>query len=75
MPRMPLDTSLKGLKFPNTAGFDKLQADAANQIAEVAGAGDNRAAIVATLFVPALGWVAFNILGPALNQYQNMRLK
>ena len=36
---------------------------------------DNRAAIVATLFVPALGWVAFNILGPALNQYQNMRLK
>lgn len=39
------------------------------------GAGDNRAAILATIFVPAIGWVAFNILEPALNQYKNMRLK
>lgn len=37
--------------------------------------GDNRAALLATLFIPALGWVAYNILGPALNQYENMRLK
>ena len=48
-----------------------LQADAANQVAEVA-AGDNRALILAVVFVPAVGWVAFNILGPALNQLANM---
>ena len=36
---------------------------------------DNRAALVAALLVPALGWVAYNILEPALGQYQNMRLK
>lgn len=48
-----------------------MQADAANQVAELA-AGDNRALILAVVFVPAVGWVAFNILGPALNQLANM---
>ena len=46
-------------------------AEAAQQIAEVAG-GDNRVGVLATLFLPVLGWVAFNILGPALNQVDNM---
>lgn len=48
-----------------------LQAEAANQVSEVA-AGDNRALILAVIFLPALGWVAFNILGPALNQLSTM---
>ena len=48
-----------------------LQAQAANEVAELA-AGDNRLLILGVIFVPALGWVAFNILGPALNQYANM---
>ena len=36
------------------------QADAASEIAQLAG-GDNRLIILATLFVPAIGWVLFNI--------------
>jgi len=47
------------------------QAHAANEVAELAD-GDNRLLILAVIFVPALGWVAFNILGPALNQLANM---
>ncbi len=33
--------------------------------------GDNRFGIIATLFLPVIGWVAFNIGGPALNQLAN----
>ena len=51
-----------------------MQADAANQVSELA-AGDNRALILGVIFVPAVGWVAFNILGPALNQLANMSSK
>lgn len=36
----------------------------------MAAARDNRVLIIATIFVPVVGWVAFNILGPALNQLQ-----
>jgi photosystem II PsbY protein len=46
-------------------------ADAATELAQLA-ASDNRAGILATLFVPALGWVAFNILGPLFNQLNRM---
>jgi photosystem II PsbY protein len=38
-------------------------------------AGDNRFGIIATLFLPVLGWVAFNIGGPALNQLNAQKLK
>ena len=41
------------------------------QIAE----GDNRFGIIVSLFVPVLGWVAFNALGPGLNQLDAMREK
>lgn len=34
-------------------------------------AGDNRVGIIATLFLPVVGWVGFNIAGPALNQLAN----
>jgi hypothetical protein len=39
------------------------QADAATEAFQVA-AGDNRLGVIATLFIPALGWVAFNMLQP-----------
>ena len=46
-------------------------AQAASEVAQLA-AGDNRLGIIATLALPAIGWVAFNIGGPALNQLANM---
>jgi photosystem II PsbY protein len=42
-------------------------ADAASEVAQLA-ASDNRVGVIATLFVPALGWVGFNMLQPLLNQ-------
>ena len=46
-------------------------AQAASEVAQLA-AGDNRLGIIATLALPAVGWVIFNIGGPALNQLANM---
>jgi photosystem II PsbY protein len=46
-------------------------ADAAQEVAQLA-AGDNRFSIIALLLVPVVGWVLFNISGPALNQLRNM---
>ena len=46
------------------------KADAAQEITQLA-ASDNRFAIIATLFLPVVGWVLFNIGGPALNQLAN----
>lgn len=48
------------------------QASAASEIAQLA-KSDNRPLIIATLFIPVVGWVGFNILGPALNQAANMQ--
>ena len=42
-------------------------ADAATEVAQLA-ASDNRIGAIATLFVPAIGWVLFNMLQPTLNQ-------
>jgi photosystem II PsbY protein len=47
--------------------FAAQQADAATEIAQLA-AGDNRLSTISLLFLPAIGWVGFNILQPALNQ-------
>ncbi len=46
-------------------------AQAATELAQVA-ASDNRFGTIALLFVPALGWVGFNILQPAFNQLNRM---
>jgi photosystem II PsbY protein len=46
-------------------------ASAANEFAQVADS-DGRLAAILTLFVPAIGWVLFNILGPAQRQLQSM---
>jgi photosystem II PsbY protein len=47
------------------------QAQAAVELANVA-ASDNRLATISLLFLPAIGWVAFNILQPAFNQLNRM---
>ncbi|EFJ51434.1 hypothetical protein VOLCADRAFT_103469 [Volvox carteri f. nagariensis] len=49
-------------------------ANAATELATLA-ANDNRLGIIATLFVPALGWVAFNILGGLQAQLDQMSAK
>lgn len=45
---------------------------AAQQIADIA-EGDNRGLALLLPLVPAIGWVLFNILQPALNQLNRMR--
>ncbi|KAK9804466.1 hypothetical protein WJX73_005021 [Symbiochloris irregularis] len=47
---------------------------AAQELADVA-ARDGRLGILATLALPALAWVGFNIFGPALNQLSEMQKK
>ena len=47
-------------------------AQAAQEVASLAGR-DNRATTLLLLLVPALGWVGFNILAPALNQLKGMQ--
>ena len=46
-------------------------ASAATEMMSVAG-GDGRAGLLAFPLLAALGWVGFNIAGPALNQINNM---
>ena len=46
------------------------KAEAAQEITQLA-ASDNRFTIILTLFLPVVGWVLFNIGGPALNQLAN----
>jgi len=42
----------------------------AQEVAQIA--ADNRPLFLLSLFVPAIGWVGFNILNPALRQVENM---
>ncbi len=49
-------------------------AEASTELATIA-ASDNRLGLLATLFLPALGWVAFNIFGPAKAQLDQMDSK
>lgn len=46
------------------------QADAAQEVAQLA--ADNRPLVLLVVLGPAIGWVLFNILQPALRQLQNM---
>ena len=46
-------------------------AQAATELMQVA-ASDNRLGTISLLFVPAVGWVAFNMLQPLLNQLNRM---
>ena len=47
------------------------QADAAQEVVGQL-ASDQRVGVLALLLAPALGWVGFNILGPGLNQLDDM---
>ena len=49
------------------------QADAATELMQTAGL-DARI-IIFGAFVPVLGWVAYNILQPGLNQFEEMQKK
>ncbi|CAN7129527.1 unnamed protein product [Brassica rapa subsp. narinosa] len=68
-------TALAGAVF-STLSYSE-PAFAAHQIAELAaaaaGGSDNRGLALLLPIVPAIGWVLFNILQPALNQINKMR--
>lgn len=49
------------------------QADASQEIANLAVDSDSRGLLLLIVLVPAVGWVLFNILQPALNQVNKMR--
>ncbi|EEF47588.1 photosystem II core complex proteins psbY, chloroplast precursor [Ricinus communis] len=63
-------TAIAGAIFSTLSSCDP--AFAAQQIAEIA-EGDNRGLALLLPIIPALGWVLFNILRPALNQINRMR--
>ncbi|TKY47713.1 Photosystem II core complex proteins psbY [Spatholobus suberectus] len=63
-------TALAGAIFSSLGNCDA--ALAAQQIAEIA-EGDNRGLALLLPLIPAIAWVLFNILQPALNQLNRMR--
>ncbi|XP_044494643.1 photosystem II core complex proteins psbY, chloroplastic-like [Mangifera indica] len=63
-------TTIAGAIFSTLSSCDA--AFAAQQIAEIAD-GDNRGLALLLPIVPAIVWVLFNILQPALNQIDRMR--
>ena len=65
-------TKLAGVSTAVSTLLAAGNAQAAQEVASLA-AKDNRAGLLALLLTPALGWVAFNILAPALNQLKGMQ--
>ncbi|XP_010248759.1 PREDICTED: photosystem II core complex proteins psbY, chloroplastic-like [Nelumbo nucifera] len=63
-------TAIAGAIFSTLSSCDA--ALAAQQIAEIA-EGDNRGLALLLPIIPAIAWVLFNILQPALNQINRMR--
>ncbi|CAK9137360.1 unnamed protein product [Ilex paraguariensis] len=63
-------TAVAGAIFSTLSSCDA--AFAAQQIAEIA-EGDNRGLALLLPIIPAIAWVLFNILQPALNQINKMR--
>lgn len=63
-------TAIAGAIFSTLSSCDP--ALAAQQIAEIAD-GDNRGLALLLPIIPAIAWVLFNILQPALNQLNKMR--
>ncbi|KAF8040726.1 hypothetical protein BT93_B2835 [Corymbia citriodora subsp. variegata] len=63
-------SAIAGAVFSTLSHADP--AFAAQQIAELA-EGDNRGLALLLPIIPAIGWVLFNILQPALNQINRMR--
>ena len=59
---------LAAVPEPASAAVQELAA-----LAAVAPADDNRGLLLLFVVAPALGWVLYNILQPALNQLNKMR--
>ncbi|CAI9761728.1 unnamed protein product [Fraxinus pennsylvanica] len=66
----PAGTALAGVIFSTLSSSDA--AFAAQQIADIA-EGDNRGLALLLPIIPAIAWVLYNILQPALNQINKMR--
>lgn len=64
-------SAIAGAVFSTLAASEP--ALAAQQIAELAESGDNRGLALLLPIIPAIAWVLFNILQPALNQLNRMR--
>ncbi|MCD7472453.1 hypothetical protein HAX54_013688 [Datura stramonium] len=64
-------TAIAGAVFSTLSSCDS--AFAAQQIAEIAEGGDNRGLALLLPLIPAIAWVLYNILQPALNQINKMR--
>ncbi|KAK3223526.1 hypothetical protein Dsin_010551 [Dipteronia sinensis] len=64
-------TAIAGAIFSTLSACDP--AFAAQQIAELAEGADNRGTALLLPLVPAIAWVLYNILQPALNQINKMR--
>ncbi|XP_014508038.1 photosystem II core complex proteins psbY, chloroplastic [Vigna radiata var. radiata] len=67
---LSVPTAVAGAIFTALGTCDA--AFAAQQIADIA-EGDNRGLALLLPIIPAIGWVLFNILQPALNQINRMR--
>ncbi|RLN05614.1 photosystem II core complex proteins psbY, chloroplastic [Panicum miliaceum] len=71
----PAAAAMAGAFFQALASSDA--ALAAQRVADVAaadaGSGDNRGQLLLIVVAPAIGWVLYNILQPALNQLNRMR--
>ncbi|XP_021890947.1 photosystem II core complex proteins psbY, chloroplastic [Carica papaya] len=67
---LPATTAIAGAIFSTLSSSDP--AFAAQQIAVIA-EGDNRGLALLLPLIPAIAWVLFNILQPALNQLNRMR--
>lgn len=65
--------SLAALTSVSGAANAMISSPPAQEVAQVA--ADNRFLFLLSLFVPAIGWVGFNILNPALRQVENMSEK
>ncbi|OIW00371.1 hypothetical protein TanjilG_05721 [Lupinus angustifolius] len=66
-------TAIAGAIFSTLGACDP--AYAVQQIAELAEGSDNRGIALLLPIIPAIAWVLFNILQPALNQINRMRNK
>ncbi|CAN1312803.1 Photosystem II core complex proteins psbY, chloroplastic [Linum perenne] len=72
IPRSLISSSaIAGAVFSAIGSSDP--AFAAQQIAAIADGGDNRGIALLLPLIPAIAWVLFNILQPALNQISRMR--
>ncbi|CAN0896334.1 Photosystem II core complex proteins psbY, chloroplastic [Linum grandiflorum] len=72
VPRSLISSSaIAGAVFSAIGSSDP--AFAAQQIAAIAEGSDNRGTLLLIVVTPAIAWVLFNILQPALNQINRMR--